>query len=299
MEFHSNFITYDFSKHSDSFFNINFLQRYTNQKDARRQEFYADNKHNYILIYVTRGQLEIKSDTHEHIINETNILIYKPYGFQILTSPPESSYVFTVFSGTSVSEILSELQLRCDIVYSLTKKNKTLEYTTMNYNKQFEYIRQELKLERKNCNITAAAMLIEFLGLYSGNISEINMPSYPEIIQDILKEIKQYYNTEIDIDKIIKKSHLSKSRFYYLFKKHTGFSIHQYQNNYRLTVAADFLTVYDFSVSETSKRIGYNDPLYFSRLFKRKYNMSPSKYKKMYKKHNSISMSKKFYDSDE
>lgn len=66
-----------------------------------------------------------------------------------------------------------------------------------------------------------------------------------------------------------------------LFKRETGMTPLQYLTNRRLEDAASILSVqYGVSdISEAARLCGFKDPLYFSRLFKRKYGVSPSYYR--------------------
>ena len=65
-----------------------------------------------------------------------------------------------------------------------------------------------------------------------------------------------------------------------LFKKETGLTPLQYLTEKRLESAASSLASYwgRGNVSETARLCGFSDPLYFSRLFKRKYGVSPRGY---------------------
>lgn len=65
-----------------------------------------------------------------------------------------------------------------------------------------------------------------------------------------------------------------------LFKKETGMTPLQYLTDRRLESAAAMLCTYigAGNVSETAHMCGFSDPLYFSRLFKKKYGVSPRDY---------------------
>jgi len=64
-----------------------------------------------------------------------------------------------------------------------------------------------------------------------------------------------------------------------LFKKELGVTPHKYLTNLRLRAAADNLaTSQENNISETARLCGFKEPLYFSRLFKKKYGVSPSFY---------------------
>lgn len=72
----------------------------------------------------------------------------------------------------------------------------------------------------------------------------------------------------------------SPSHFYSLFKKHTGYTPIVYFNNLKIQKACQYLSFTSLSVKEISFRLGYNDPLYFSRLFSSIMQISPMGYRK-------------------
>lgn len=64
-----------------------------------------------------------------------------------------------------------------------------------------------------------------------------------------------------------------------LFKKELGVTPHKYLTDIRLRAAADCLTTSQgYNISEIARLCGFKEPLYFSRLFKKKYGVSPSFY---------------------
>lgn len=64
-----------------------------------------------------------------------------------------------------------------------------------------------------------------------------------------------------------------------LFKKEFGVTPHKYLTEIRLRAAANCLgTSQGYNVSEIALLCGFKEPLYFSRLFKKKYGVSPSFY---------------------
>ena len=59
----------------------------------------------------------------------------------------------------------------------------------------------------------------------------------------------------------------------------TGQSINELIQNVRIKKATELLINSDMNVSEIAYETGFNDPYYFSRLFKKYHNMSPSDYR--------------------
>ena len=61
-----------------------------------------------------------------------------------------------------------------------------------------------------------------------------------------------------------------------------GITPHQYLCDRRLATAAEWLsTAYNDSsnIADVARVCGFNEPLYFSRMFKKKYGLSPSFYR--------------------
>ncbi|MGI6384703.1 MAG: helix-turn-helix domain-containing protein [bacterium] len=62
------------------------------------------------------------------------------------------------------------------------------------------------------------------------------------------------------------------------FKKETGFTIKAYLNRIRIQKACDLLAAGDYTVSEVGYYCGFNDPYYFSKIFKEITGRTPSRF---------------------
>ena len=108
-----------------------------------------------------------------------------------------------------------------------------------------------------------------------------------EIHKDVQRAIafmREHYHEEIRITSLADTAGTSESNLYAIFKKTTGTSPIAYLNNYRLSIAAEKLIETDSAVSEIAYAVGINDPLYFSKLFKRTYGTSPKEYRQIHRK---------------
>ncbi len=276
------------SYNSDKFFQINRIRRYTNDKNkGRRVLFDAPKSDDYHMYYVSHGSLSLKNNGAAYNLGEFELFIYQPQGPQELISEYMSGYVHCIFSGKCAGEILDELELETDEVYHITPNYKSGEQYLF-YNKQIEYVLAEYRNRKKYSELSSACMLIEFLSLYSRNRAENTPdPNLREIKQAVSYIIENVHLT-INISDLLKRTLLSKSRFYTLFREYTGTSPLRFQLNYRLTTAADYLVIYDMKVHEVSNQLGFHDPLYFSRLFKKEFGVSPKTYIQLHKKHTHI-----------
>ena len=72
---------------------------------------------------------------------------------------------------------------------------------------------------------------------------------------------------------------LNRSYLHRLFKSAIGSSVQEYLLDLRIRKACALLKSTELPVSIISLSVGYEDTLYFSRLFKRKKGVSPSQYR--------------------
>lgn len=72
---------------------------------------------------------------------------------------------------------------------------------------------------------------------------------------------------------------MSDTYFRSIFRESYGMNPAQYINNKRLSRARAIIATGDYeTISDVARSVGYDDALYFSKIFKRKYKLPPSKY---------------------
>ncbi len=98
-----------------------------------------------------------------------------------------------------------------------------------------------------------------------------------------IKKAKEYisshYSENIYLDDICDFAAISKNYFCHLFKNETGISIWEYLTNYRIEKAKEFLIASDMKNYEVSFKIGYENPSYFSKTFRKITGKSPSEFR--------------------
>ncbi len=90
--------------------------------------------------------------------------------------------------------------------------------------------------------------------------------------------IENEYMMEISVQEIADRLNLNRSYFSTLFKAYLGVSPHRYLLDFRMKKAAELLVKYGYSVTETALSTGYSDVFTFSKMFKKKFGISPSLY---------------------
>ncbi len=89
-----------------------------------------------------------------------------------------------------------------------------------------------------------------------------------------------YGDEDLSLDRVCEVLGVSNSYFSSVFKKETGNSFIRYLTDYRMERASNQLIETNEKSYIIAKNVGYTDPNYFSYVFKRKFGVSPSKYRR-------------------
>ena len=130
--------------------------------------------------------------------------------------------------------------------------------------------------DRYSCYYQILKILLEELA------TPKNMRSHASM-QSALEYIQKNFASEIHVEDLAKCAHMSPSNLFSVFKKEFGVSPITYVNQYRLSMAAEYLLQNDASVTEIATMTGFHDALYFSKIFHKMYQVSPREYRKQNK----------------
>lgn len=130
----------------------------------------------------------------------------------------------------------------------------------------------------------AGALLLPVYGQLIAAFMTGFQPAHPhsDTIQSIVNDIiHNYSDCSYDLNVYLRSLPFNPEYLKRLFKQETGLTPLQYLTNRRLEDAANILAMQfgDGNISETARICGFSDPLYFSRLFRKKYGVPPSRYK--------------------
>ena len=105
-----------------------------------------------------------------------------------------------------------------------------------------------------------------------------SLPKNRAVVEISQSIAQNYANPDFDLDDALQSVPYCYDHFCRLFRQEMSTTPHKYLTDLRLQAAADLLlSGYNSnSVSEIAHMCGFKDPLYFSRLFKKKYDASPS-----------------------
>ena len=102
-----------------------------------------------------------------------------------------------------------------------------------------------------------------------------------EEMEHAMRYFQEHYNEPIIIEDYTQSRGMSVSWFLRNFKQTTNTSPMQYILNLRINNAVRLLENTDYNITEIGAIVGYDNPLYFSRIFKKQKGVSPSDYRKL------------------
>ncbi|OCT15083.1 hypothetical protein A8709_13300 [Paenibacillus pectinilyticus] len=121
-------------------------------------------------------------------------------------------------------------------------------------------------------------LLAKLSGMMKEVASDLNQPK--QVIPSLLDYVQQHYSDTIYLQDFAAKHHMSVSHLSKMFKAETGSNFSDYILQVRMMKAQELLDGGYKKISEISKLVGYEDPKFFSQIFKRWSGVTPNEYKK-------------------
>ena len=234
-------------------------------------------RRDYQILYVANGKTHFWFDSKEEIVSAGHMVLYKPEEIQkyvyYLEDNPEVFWIH--FTGSDVKNILA---------YHGISLDEHVFYCGVlpDYKALFRKIIQELQLCRYGYEDYIASLFNDILLLVDRQQHEQKKTTgnVQEQIERAAAYFNENYNTKISIDDYAESLHISTNWFIHNFKQYAGMSPAQYILSLRMVNAQSLLERTTYNIKEISDIVGYENPLYFSRVFKKEIGKSPAQYRK-------------------
>ena len=239
--------------------------------------YWQKGRRDYQILYVANGKTHFWFDGREEIVSTGHMVLYKPEEIQkyvyYLEDNPEVFWIH--FTGRDVKNILA---------YHGISLDEHVFYCGVlpDYKALFRKIIQELQLCRYGYEDYIASLFNDILLLVNRQQHEQKKTTgnVQEQIERAAAYFNENYNTKISIDDYAESLHISTNWFIHNFKQYAGMSPAQYILSLRMVNAQSLLERTTYNIKEISEIVGYENPLYFSRVFKKEIGKSPAQYRK-------------------
>ena len=235
--------------------------------------------------YVVSGHCMFEVDGKEYLVKKDDVIIINP-GVSHHSIPIEGTDCVIFYLG------IDELYIK-GYPKNFIPINSTIisirKYIHELYNCYHNIVSVQEKKETL-CALMAKELSLQFLVILlkelspqaTNNLSDyFHLETYDKatIAQTITNYFHENYMKKISIEEIAKSTYLSTTYITKIYKEITGDTPINYLINLRMEKAREILSEGHFSIQTVAKRVGYDDPYYFSKLFKKKFGYSPSTFK--------------------
>lgn len=233
---------------------------------------------NYILHYIVKGRgiYQVGEDRYKLEAGQGFLIEPEVRTFYQADAEEPWTYLWIGFNGARAGDYLKEIGLggncltfRCTEGAKLKEMmKKQLENSTYSVENDF----------------LSESFLCSFFAVLAHSM-ELNAPvrqkSENMYVRKAVEYIQNNYSYGINVADAAAYVGVSRSYLYTLFLKTLGLSPQEYLISYRITRASQLLVISDLPVEGIAQSCGYEDPLVFSKAFKRRTGMTPTRYRKV------------------
>ncbi|MBQ7820726.1 MAG: helix-turn-helix transcriptional regulator [Clostridia bacterium] len=219
----------------------------------------------YQLIICASGEGEAIINRRRHIIRRGDAILYKPHEPQLYAFKEGASFGFIHFSGTEMQSICNELSLNGNIYRVVNHAAFTNACRSMS-DAYFE--------NRPGAEVYGIGILLTLLAMLSPQKEHSNTK-----FSKIKEAAQNSKAMSLSLKEMADMCSMSEYHFLREFKRIEGKTPHEYIVSSAIERAKLMLDT-GMKINEIAGELGFADPLYFSRVFRKYTGMSPSEYRK-------------------
>lgn len=248
------------------------------------------------MVYVDSGNVEIKANNKEFKLKQGEVIFHKPNEFHTIKTDQDASANVFVISFVCSSEAMAFFKGKTMAIPSKLKKyiSTIIEEYTQTFNSM---AKEDIKLELKeNPPIGGQQMIKTYLEqflilLIRSENDNHNLRVFPSkesmenhIVSQVLQIIEESTYKKITVEQICDKLNYSRTYLSKIFKLTTGYTILEYILMNKIREAKKLIREERYNFTQISDMLVFDNPHYFSTVFKKISNMTPTNYKNSVKK---------------
>lgn len=227
----------------------------------------------YALHYVLSGIGYLQSNNVIYTLKANESFIVFP-DVKVHYYPDDNNpweYIWIDFKGDEALRLLS--------MTNFTPNNPVAPEFPQNMEPLFHIIEtatvKPFERERSNARLR---LLLSYYMEYYPKVKTLPKTDYVLLAKEYIEN--NYWKASLTVLDIVNFVNIERTYLFRLFKKATGLSLLNYLTSYRIRRACFLLKSSELSIKAVAYSVGYEDQLYFSKIFKKATSYSPSDYRK-------------------
>ncbi len=250
------------------------------------------------LIYVVKGEANVEIGIEQYNLKEKDVIVINEKESHSLKTNGDSIIVSYIISSFEIKKIsaVDFLAFECNSVKYKNKDCSTLKDKII---KVLDiYLSNGSKIKLLTLKLDLVNELIEkYLIKNDDEIAPYKRSKHLDRLNEIITYIDNNYREPITLNSLAEKEFLSVPYLSKFIKNQLGVNFTEYLNSVRLNYAKDDLVNSDLPITKIALDSGFASTFIFNKYFKEIYEITPSEYRKKYKKddNNKVSENKNLH----
>lgn len=245
--------------------------------------------------YVEKGEVIVISDGQKIQLSSGDVFFNKPGTVHyVITKKDVQAKLFCIsfFTTSKIMEVFEGLKFSLNneqqaLIYKMYDEAKRLLVNKASHPESFYAMEYKDNYPLGTYQLLKIYMEIFLISIAREAIKKNEIISYDSkedlkklIYNQLIETISQSVYSDLSIDSLCNNFNYSRSYIYDVFKQFSGVSIMKYYNSLKIKEAKKLINEGKYSLTEISEILKFNNSFYFSRVFKKFENITPSEYKK-------------------
>jgi AraC-like DNA-binding protein len=230
------------------------------------------------FVYISDGEGAFRAEDKTYTIKAGSMLLLLP-GMKHSYKPRyETGWheYWVGFTGSFFNSLVNEGVLSRDRVFF---EIGLRDYILSIFMRIFEEVRSRQPLYQVKASSQVYLLLAELLS-YERRKEHPDYSKQQQIVEKVKFYMEENIDKKINIASIAQDAGLNASRLNDVFKAYTSMTPYHYYIQIKINRACRLLEQTDLSIKEAAFKLGFDDQYYFSRLFKQKTGIPPSRWKR-------------------
>lgn len=246
-------------------------------------DFFVDRKNGmsgYIINLTVKGRGKVFDGENAVYCNPGDLLLFPPDATHFYGRAPDSPdwyHRWVYFRPRAYWAHWLKWRNQVNRVGRLTLPDKVL---INEFDELFQQIEQTYKTGRRSSEELAINLLERLLIRCFEETPENRIKPVDQRIEEACQYLSCNLSEEVTLDKVARHVCLSPSRLAHLFREQMGVNIVRWREDQRMILAKHLLHSTCSPIAKIASLVGYDDQMYFSRVFRKRVGASPSEFRR-------------------